>query len=68
MPLQISRIHAICFDVDGTISDTDDVYVQKVERILHPIRILFPRQDVTAGCPAPRDVAGSPRQFFDGNL
>jgi len=45
MPLQVSRIRAICFDVDGTLSDTDDVYVQKVERILQPIRILFPQQD-----------------------
>lgn len=45
MPLRLSRIRAICFDVDGTISDTDDVYVQKVERILHTIRILFPHQD-----------------------
>jgi HAD superfamily hydrolase (TIGR01549 family) len=46
MPLQLSRIHAICFDVDGTISDTDDVYVQKMERILHPFRVFFPHQDV----------------------
>ena len=45
MPLQVSMIQAICFDVDGTISDTDDVYVQKVERILYPFRILFPQQD-----------------------
>jgi len=27
MPLQVSRIRAICFDVDGTLSDTDDVMV-----------------------------------------
>lgn len=46
MPLQLSNIHAICFDMDGTLSDTDDVYVQRVARILHPIRTYFPRQDV----------------------
>ena len=45
MPLQVSRIRAICFDVDGTLSDTDDVYVQKVERILHPLRMFFPHQN-----------------------
>lgn len=46
MPLDIPRITAICFDVDGTLSDTDDVYVHKVERILKPLRSLLPRQDV----------------------
>lgn len=45
MPLQVSRIRAICFDVDGTLSDTDDLFVKKVERILHLIRFLLPHQD-----------------------
>ena len=36
MSLDASRIKALCFDVDGTLSDTDDLYAQKVER-------LFPR-------------------------
>lgn len=30
MPLNIPIIKAICFDVDGTLSDTDDLYAQKV--------------------------------------
>jgi len=29
MSLNIARIKALCFDLDGTLSDTDDVYVQK---------------------------------------
>lgn len=45
MPLHVSRIRAICFDVDGTLSDTDDVFVRKLERILRPIRFLFPAHD-----------------------
>jgi HAD superfamily hydrolase (TIGR01549 family) len=45
MPLDISRIRAICFDVDGTLSDTDDVYVQKIEKILYPFRMFLPYQD-----------------------
>lgn len=45
MPLQVSRIRAICFDVDGTISDTDDVYIQKMERVLHPFRMFFPHKE-----------------------
>lgn len=36
MTLDISRIKALCFDVDGTLSDTDDLYVHKVTR-------FFPR-------------------------
>ena len=34
MSLDISRVHALCFDVDGTLSDTDDLYAQKVSRFL----------------------------------
>jgi len=30
MPLNLPFIKALCFDVDGTLSDTDDLYVQKV--------------------------------------
>jgi HAD superfamily hydrolase (TIGR01509 family) len=29
MPLDLARIHALCFDVDGTLSDTDDYYVAR---------------------------------------
>jgi HAD superfamily hydrolase (TIGR01549 family) len=45
MPLNVEKIRAICFDVDGTLSDTDDMYVQKLERILRPIQFLLPYQD-----------------------
>ena len=30
MSLNLTRIKALCFDVDGTLSDTDDLYIQKV--------------------------------------
>jgi HAD superfamily hydrolase (TIGR01509 family) len=39
MSLDTSRIRALCFDVDGTLSDTDDLYVQHVMRFLP--RFLF---------------------------
>jgi HAD superfamily hydrolase (TIGR01549 family) len=39
MPLDIPRIKALCFDVDGTLSDTDDLYTHKVERFFP--RFLF---------------------------
>jgi len=39
MSLDFKRIRALCFDVDGTLSDTDDVYTHKVARYLP--RLLF---------------------------
>jgi len=39
MTLDISRIKALCFDVDGTLSDTDDLYVSKISRFFP--RFLF---------------------------
>ncbi len=32
MSLDLTRIKALCFDVDGTLSDTDDLYVRKISR------------------------------------
>jgi len=46
MPLDIPRIKALCFDVDGTLSDTDDLYAQKISRFLP--RFLFRDPDHTA--------------------
>ena len=34
MPLNISRIQAICFDVDGTLRDTDDQMVASMTAVL----------------------------------
>ncbi len=46
MPLVIKRIRALCFDVDGTLSDTDNDYASTVEKwirraplIRHPERV-----------------------------
>lgn len=39
MTLDTARIKALCFDVDGTLSDTDDVYTQKVVHFFP--RLLF---------------------------
>jgi HAD superfamily hydrolase (TIGR01509 family) len=46
MALDISRIKALCFDVDGTLSDTDDLYVHKVARFFP--RFLFQDPDHAA--------------------
>jgi len=39
--IDLARVKAICFDVDGTLIDTDDQFVLKLERYLSPIRFLF---------------------------
>lgn len=46
--LDLSRIRAVCFDVDGTLRDTDNQYVDALARRLRWARCLFP-----AGDPAP---------------
>jgi len=46
MPLNISRIQVICFDIDGTLSDTDDKWVSQVEKWLKWLHPFFSHQDV----------------------
>lgn len=46
MPLHVSRIRALCFDVDGTLSDTDDMMVAQLAMLLYPFHFLFPKKDL----------------------
>ncbi len=46
MALDTHRIRALCFDIDGTLSDTDDVLVKKVSRMLSPLRFLHHGKDL----------------------
>lgn len=45
MSLDLQRIQAICFDVDGTLSDTDDRWVQHFQGFLKPLAWFFPHRD-----------------------
>jgi len=45
MSFDPSRIHALCFDIDGTLSDTDDQVVSKLARRLSPVKFLFAHSD-----------------------
>lgn len=45
MPIDIQRVKALCFDVDGTLRDTDDQIVDKLANRLKLVRFLFPRRD-----------------------
>jgi len=40
--LDLDRIAAICFDVDGTLSDTDDLWVHRMQGFLNPLRSVLP--------------------------
>jgi phosphoglycolate phosphatase-like HAD superfamily hydrolase len=42
MPISMARVRAILFDVDGTLADTDDAYIERVHDRLGPVRGLFP--------------------------
>jgi len=42
LALDLDRIAAICFDVDGTLSDTDDLWVHRMQRMLFPLRGVLP--------------------------
>jgi len=45
MPIDKSRIQAICFDIDGTLRDTDDQYAESLSRWLRRVRWLVPGGD-----------------------
>ena len=45
MTLDPTRVQAICFDVDGTLSDTDDQWAAMLTRRMAPLRRLFPGGD-----------------------
>jgi phosphoglycolate phosphatase-like HAD superfamily hydrolase len=46
MPIEQGRIKALCFDVDGTLSDTDDQFVLRLVRWLSPIHAIYHRFEV----------------------
>jgi N-acetyl-D-muramate 6-phosphate phosphatase len=46
MPLDVSLVKALCFDVDGTLSDTDDLYARQVSGLLP--RSIFKDRDIIA--------------------
>jgi phosphoglycolate phosphatase-like HAD superfamily hydrolase len=48
IPLDLERIQALCFDVDGTLSDTDDLWVHKFYQILKPVFHGLPEEKVRA--------------------
>ncbi len=46
MSIDVGRIQALCFDIDGTLSDTDDKWTHTLDRILQPLQPIIPGGDV----------------------
>jgi HAD superfamily hydrolase (TIGR01509 family) len=77
MPFDPTRIKAICFDVDGTLRDTDDQYTLRFERYFRPFRWLLPGRDsqrfarrfvMWAEAPGNRLLVVPDRLHLDDNL
>jgi phosphoglycolate phosphatase-like HAD superfamily hydrolase len=45
MPIDIAKVQAICFDIDGTLSETDDLFVDRLARVLLPIKLVMIKFD-----------------------
>jgi HAD superfamily hydrolase (TIGR01509 family) len=66
MPIHVSRIHAICFDVDGTLSDTDDVLQRRLFKLLQPLRWLLPGRDAARAARRLVMASEAPANFLIG--
>jgi phosphoglycolate phosphatase-like HAD superfamily hydrolase len=66
MPLHLSRIRALCFDVDGTLSDTDDLLQARFARLLAPLRFLLPGRDVRKAARRLVMASEAPANFLIG--
>ncbi len=58
-------VHAVLFDLDGTLVETDDETVARLARRLAPVRPLLPGRDVPR---AARRMAGWINERFNGGL
>jgi HAD superfamily hydrolase (TIGR01509 family) len=45
MPLDAAQVRALCFDVDGTLRDTDDQYVARLAGYLEMVKFMLPGQE-----------------------
>lgn len=45
MPFNAKAVRAILFDLDGTLADTDDEYIERAAKMLGPLRVLFPQRN-----------------------
>jgi len=59
-PLDLARIRGLCFDLDGTLVETDDAVAARLADFLRSIRILLPLRDPAAAARKAVMAAESP--------
>jgi HAD superfamily hydrolase (TIGR01549 family) len=64
--IDIASVKGLLFDVDGTLSDTDDVMVEKVRSFLEPASWLFKDKDPTSFSRRLVMAGESPMNFLYG--
>jgi HAD superfamily hydrolase (TIGR01549 family) len=63
-PFDPALVRAMLFDVDGTLADTDDAYIERAARRLRPLHFLFPGRDPTAFLRGMLNLAETPLNFL----
>jgi phosphoglycolate phosphatase len=66
MALDLTRIRGLCFDVDGTLRDTDDHYVDKVAKLLSPFWRMLSGQSSYSAARKLVMMTESPATFLFG--
>jgi N-acetyl-D-muramate 6-phosphate phosphatase len=66
MALDVPRIRALCFDIDGTLSNSDDQMVAQLSRVLHPFRFLLPGRNSHRAARRLVMASEAPATFFMG--
>jgi len=66
MSLDLTRIGGFCFDVDGTLSDTDDRMVERVAARLIPLQRVFAGRDLNKVARRMVMTIESPANFLVG--
>jgi N-acetyl-D-muramate 6-phosphate phosphatase len=64
--LDVSRIQGICFDIDGTLSDTDDEFVRRLNKWLMPVRFVFSNWDSVSFARRVIMTSETPATFLHG--
>jgi len=41
--LDLGRVQAVLFDMDGTLAETDEEYLRRLVRLVRPLRFFFGR-------------------------
>lgn len=66
MGIDPSRVRGICFDVDGTLCDTDDLFVHRLNNLLKPLRFIFPNRDSLSFARRVIMATENPATYFHG--